>query len=267
MFLLPFGVLFYVSFLTYTSGQVIPSLPLTLSGYIKFFSDSYYPAVILRSFRISIITTVICVIVAYPVAFFMSRINSYAKAVMMVLITLPLISGVMVQTVGLYGMMTAYGPLNNFLVYIGLIKKPVQFLGQISAVVIGLVQGFLPYMVFPIMNVLQVIPANVLEAAESLGANKFRQFIHITLPMSLGGVFAGSLLVFGACLNSYATPDLLGRGKIPVIGTAVYQHAMLVFNWPFASVIAMLVLFIAFCLVTLTGFLTRDNQRKGAAAS
>lgn len=261
-FAIPFVMLFYNSFLTYT-GNVIPEFPLTVQNYIKFFKDSYYPEVIGRTLYISIITTLLVTVLAYPLAYFMSKIKGYFKTILLVLVTLPLISGVLVQNMGLYGMLTNYGTVNNFLMALNIIDEPVQLLGNNFAVIIGLTQGFLPFMILPVMNSLQDIPENIHQAAESLGANKVNQFFRVTLPMSFGGCKAGAVLVFGACLSSYTTPSLLGRGKVQVIGTVVYQQAMQLFNWPFASSIAMLLLLLILIFMSLPKFITRQQDQGG----
>ncbi len=261
-FAIPFVMLLYNSFLTYT-GRVMPELPLTLENYIKFFKDSYYPEVIGRTFYISFVTTLIVAVLAYPLAYFMAKLRGYFKTIMLVLVTLPLISGVMVQNMGLYGMLTNYGTVNRFLMALRIIDEPIQLLGNNLAVIIGLTQGFLPFMVLPVMNSLQAIPENIFQASESLGANKVRQFFRITLPLSLNGCIAGAVLVFGACLSSYTTPSILGRGKVPVIGTVVYQQAMQLFNWPFASSLAMILLLIILLFMPFSKLLTSRREKRG----
>lgn len=258
-FIIPFFMLFYNSFLTYT-GRVEPSLPLTFENYVKFFNDSYYPGVIKATFYISIATTFWVTLLAYPLACFMSKIDGYLKTILLVLSTLPLISGVMVQNMGLYGMMTNYGTVNNFLKALNIIQEPLQLLGNETAVIIGLTQGFLPYMILPVMNSIQAIPQNVQQAAESLGANAFHRFIRVTFPLSFRGIAAGAVLVFGASLSSYTTPSILGRGKVQVIGTVVYQQAMQLFNWPFASTIAMILLLIILLFMPCSRFITRKSK-------
>jgi len=265
-FIIPFAMLFYNSFLTYAgSGKVQPSLPFTFENYIKFFKDSYYPGVIGRTFYIAAVTTVLVTVMAYPLAYLMAKTDGYVKTILLVLSTLPLISGVMVQNMGLYGMMTNYGTVNTFLKAIHIITEPLQLLGNETAVIIGLTQGFLPFMILPIMNSLQAIPQNVHQAAESLGANAFHRFMRVTFPLSLKGVAAGAVLVFGASLSSYTTPSILGRGKIQVIGTVVYQQAMQLFNWPFASTIAVLLLVIMMIVMACPKLFSKKERKGGKA--
>lgn len=263
LFIIPFVVLFYYSFLTRASGQVVPSLPFTLSSYLKFFEDSYYPRVVGRTLTLSLLTGGICVVLGYPVAYYITKAKGYVKTLLLVVVILPLVSGVITQTLGLYGMLTSYGPINNALLWAGVIDEPVEFLGTTTGVVIGLTQGFLPYMILTVMNSIQAIPDNVLEAADNLGANAVQRFFLVTLPLSKTGVIAGFVLVFGCCLNAYTTPLLLGRGKVSVIGTAIYQQAMELYNWPFASAIAMILIALVLFFFALSN--TLMNQRKKEA--
>lgn len=254
LFIIPFLVLLYYSFLTYKSGQVIPSTPYTIDAYQKFFADSFYPRVVGRTIRLSFLTAIICAVLGYPVAYYISKAKKYKKTILLVIVILPLVAGVMVQTLGLYGILTSYGPINNALLALGIIDEPIEFLGKESGVLIGLTQGFLPYMILPILTVIQAIPENVLEAADNLGANGFQRFIRVTLPLSKNGIISGFVLVFGCCLNSYTTPLLLGRGKVSVIGTSIYQQAMALYNWPFASAIAMILIalvLVVFCVANV----------------
>lgn len=261
-FIIPFIVLLYYSFLTSSSGQVIPTTPYTIASYKKFFQDSFYPRVVMRTIGISLLTASICTVLGYPVAYFISKSRGYKKTILLVIIILPLVAGVMVQTLGLYGILTSYGPVNNALLYLGIINEPIEFLGTPTGVVIGLTQGFLPYMILPVMNSIQAIPDNVLEAADNLGANGVQRFFRVTLPLSKTGIISGFVLVFGCCLNSYTTPLLLGRGKVSVIGTTIYQQAMQLFNWPFASAIAMILISIVLLVYMLTNIIPKSMKKR-----
>ena len=267
LFVVPFIVLLYYSFLTYKSGQVIPTTPYTLGAYAKFFSDSFYPRVVGRTIVISLVTALICSVLGYPVAYFISKSKGYLKTILLVIVILPLVAGVMVQTLGLYGILTSYGPVNNFLLTLGIIDEPIEFLGTETGVIIGLTQGFLPYMILPVMNSIQAIPDNVLEAADNLGANSVHRFLNVTFPLSKTGVISGFVLVFGCCLNSYTTPLLLGRGKVSVIGTVIYQQAMQLFNWPFAAAIAMILIALVLVVFTITTLLPKKiHKNQGGVA-
>lgn len=267
LFIIPFFVLVYYSFLTYRSGQVVPSTPYTLSAYGKFFADSFYPRVVLRTIGISFLTAALCSVFGYPVAYYISKSRGYKKTILLVIVILPLVAGVMTQTLGLYGMLTSYGPVNNALLYMGIIEEPIEFLGRPSGVVIGLTQGFLPYAILPIMTSIQAIPDNVMEAADNLGANGVQRFLRVTLPLSKTGIISGFVLVFGCCLNSYTTPLLLGRGKVSVIGTTIYQQSMQLYNWPFASAIAVILIALVLIVFALTTMIPKKvkQRREGRA--
>lgn len=262
LFIIPFLVLVYYSFLTYRSGQVVPSTPYTLGAYVKFFADSFYSRVVLRTVGISLLTALCCSVLGYPVAYYVSKSRGYKKTLLLVIIILPLVAGVMTQTLGLYGMLTSYGPVNNVLLSLGIIEEPIEFLGRTSGVVIGLTQGFLPYSILPIMTSIQAIPDNVMEAADNLGANGVQRFLRVTLPLSKTGVLSGFVLVFGCCLNSYTTPLLLGRGKVSVIGTTIYQQAMQLYNWPFAAAIAVILIALVLVVFTLTTMIPKKIKQR-----
>ena len=265
LFIIPFLVLLYYSFLTYKSGQVIPSTPYTIDAYRKFFADSFYPRVVGRTIRLSFLTAIICAVLGYPVAYYISKAKKYKKTILLVVVILPLVAGVMVQTLGLYGILTSYGPVNNALLALGIIDEPIEFLGKEAGVLIGLTQGFLPYMILPVLTVIQAIPENVLEAADNLGANGFQRFIRVTLPLSKSGIISGFVLVFGCCLNSYTTPLLLGRGKVSVIGTGIYQQAMALYNWPFASAIAMILIALVLVVFCVANIVPRQMKKRQEA--
>lgn len=265
LFIIPFIVLLYYSFLTYSAGQVVPSTPYTLSSYQKFFEDSFYPRVVGRTIGISFLTALVCTVLGYPVAYYISKSRGYKKTLLLVIVILPLVAGVMTQTLGLYGILTSYGPVNNALLALGIIQEPIEFLGKTSGVVIGLAQGFLPYMVLPVMNSIQAIPDNVLEAADNLGANAFQRFFRITLPLSKTGILSGFVLVFGCCLNSYTTPLLLGRGKVSVIGTTIYQQAMQLYNWPFAAAIAMILIVLVLVIFSFANAVPKQMKKRQEA--
>lgn len=261
LFIVPFGILCVYSFLRYIPGSLNLVHTFTLENYLRFFQDAYYGQVLVRTVLISIIVTLISLIMAYPLAYFMAHSSSYTKTVLLVLVTLPLISGVIVQTLGWYCILARYGPVNNCLKALGLISNPINILGNEIGVTFGLIQGFLPFMVLPLMNSIQAIPASLHEAAESLGASKVMSFFRVTLPLSMNGILAGSLLVFCACLSSFTTPSVLGQGKVHVIGTIIYQQAIQLFNWPFASVLAIILLAGLFLLALASRWLSVIGKR------
>lgn len=240
IFMVPFLFLVIFSFWRFVPGSLIPERVFSIENYAKLFLDPYYSDVFFRTLRISVLATVVCAVAGFPVARTLSSMRSKWKGLLLALLLLPLVGGVMVQTMGWVALLLRYGALNGFLRTVGIISQPINFLGGEFAVVIGLVQGFLPFMVLPLITILTRLDPSMEEAASMLGANRLRTFFEVVLPLSSGGLTVGCLLVFTASLASFVTPSVLGQGKIQVFGTLAYQQAILVLNWPFASALAVL---------------------------
>lgn len=240
---IPLIILIIYSFFKYAPPEIIPKPIFTLENYAKFFKDVWYGGVLVKTTLLSLITTLFCLVLGYTLAYYIAGRRSFIKSVLLTLVILPLITGSLVQTLGWYAIFSNSGPVNNILKALRVIWEPLPFLGSEVSIVIGLIQAFLPYMMFPILNSIETIPQNLKDAAASLGANNFIIFFRITLPLSINGIMAGCLLVFASSLSSYVTPSILGQGKIPFISMIIYQQALQVFNWPFASVLAIVLLF------------------------
>lgn len=260
VFLAPFALLAVQSFWTYVSSFVSEPT-FTLANYQKLFVDSYYFQVYGRTAKLSLISTAITLVLAYPLARFISRLPTGKKGFMLSLVALPMIGGAMIQTMGWMTMMMRYGMLNGILMGIGLIQKPITFLGSELGVVIGLIQSFIPLMVLPLVASLGAIDESLEDAAKSLGANSMRTFFSVVLPLSLPGAISGTILVFMVNLTMFVTPSLLGQNKITVFGTLAYQQAIAVGNWPFASAFAIFFIFMLGVLALMGSWLTNAIQK------
>jgi len=260
IFLLPFVFLVIQSFWTYESSFVANPI-FTWANYAKLFSDNYYFGVYLRTVKISLISTAITLILAYPLARFISRLRSGLKGFLISLVALPMIGGAMIQTMGWMAMMMRYGMLNGILMGLGLAKEPVAFLGTELGIVIGLVQSFIPLMVLPLVASLGAIDISLEEAAKSLGANSRRTFFEIVFPLSIPGAISGTILTLMMNLTMFVTPSILGQNKIMVFGTIAYQQAISVGNWPFASAFAIFFILSVGILAFLASALTKSLQK------
>lgn len=238
IFFVPFFQLILYSFWGYVKGSLIPNQQFTFENYVRIFSDPYYFEIYLRTAKLSLISTAITLLLAFPLARYISRKPTGAKGFLIALVSLPLIGGAMIQTMGWLAMLLRYGVINGLLMTLGIISEPVDWLGTQTGVIIGLVQSFIPLMVLPIVATLGSMDENLEDAAKSLGASPIRTFFEVVFPLSLPGVISGSLLVFVVNLTMFVTPSILGQGKIQVFGTLVYQSAIQVMNWPFASAYA-----------------------------
>jgi spermidine/putrescine transport system permease protein len=238
-------------------GGVEPGF--TLQHYARFF-DPLYLTILKRTFLISIVCTVLCLLMGYPVAYVIARSGKW-KNFLMFLVVLPFWTSFLVRTFAMIFLMRDTGLINNWLLRLGLIQDPVTMLYTPSAVMAGLVYGFLPFMILPIYASLEKLDFSLLEAAEVLGARPTARFLRVTLPLSMPGVVAGCLLVFIPALGSFITSDLLGGAKEIMIGNLVQNQFSSARNWPFGSAASFIVM--ALVLVSVTIYLRIRDQSPG----
>jgi putative spermidine/putrescine transport system permease protein len=215
-------------------------LPLTLGHYWHFFSTGLYTHVLVVTLRISLVTTVAAVVLAYPVALVMVRTNLLINRILTMVVIAPLIVSVVVRTYG-WQLILANGKtgiLNWLLLATGLAKSPVTLLYSETAVVIGSLHVFYPMMVLPLASALGRIDARIEDAARTLGATFWRVFRRITLPLSLPGLAVGCTLVFSLTAGSFVTPAILGGRGAQMLGMLVDQQILVVYDWPFGATVA-----------------------------
>ncbi|WP_080835894.1 ABC transporter permease [Cohnella massiliensis] len=260
VFLIPAIVLLINSFQANQPERTMWERDLSLGSFSRFFSDPYFIKVIGTTLLLAVIVVAVSLVVGYLLAYHIYKAKSFVKTTLITVVLTPLFSGALLQSLGWYLMFARYGPINVALRDMGLLSQPHNFLGTYGAVVVALVHGFLPFMVLCIVNSLRSIPANVLDAASSLGASSFTAFVRVTLPLSKGGMMAGSALVFGGTLGSFATPGIVGQGKIQLLAQIIYQQAIQIFDWSFASVISIALLVV---LAAVTILLNRSVNASG----
>src|SRR6266700_2280630 len=210
--LIPLVILFRYSLNQFVPGKFMVDA-LTVENYVKFFTDVYYTAVLTRTVRIALITTVICLAMGFPLAYVLARTRTRYKNVLIMLVVLPLFVGNAVRAAGWMTLFGSKGFLNVTLMQLGIITSPLQIMFTEGAVVAGIIAVNLPYMVLTLQSVIEGINRNVEEAAFSLGAGPMTMFRRVLLPLSLPGILAGTILTFILGMNAYATPVLLGGPK------------------------------------------------------
>ncbi|MEX0960690.1 MAG: ABC transporter permease [Burkholderiales bacterium] len=225
-------------------------LNLTFESYTRFFTDALYARLFLKSFIYAAITAVACLAIAYPLALLIARSPRKHRDIMVLLVILPFWSNFLIR---IYAWMIILGPqslfvqlFNNFIGVFGL--GPVTLLYTPFAVVIGLVYVHLPFMVLPLYANLEKHDAALLDAAQDLGANTWQRFWRVTFPLSLPGVYAGTALVFIPALGMFAIPDILGGTEGIMIGNVIKQQFLDTRDWPFGSVLAMVLTVVAVAL-------------------
>jgi spermidine/putrescine transport system permease protein len=256
-FVLPMLLMLGVSFMPRgVYGGVTPGF--TLEHYRRFL-DPLYLHVLVRTVAWAGVATVVCLLLGYPVAWVIARSRRY-RSVLLLLVVLPFWTSFLVRTFAMIFLLRDTGLVNTLLLQAGLIREPLTLLYTPFAVLLGLVHGFLPFMVLPIYASLEKLDPALLEASEVLGARPAAQFFTVTLPLSLPGVIAGSLLVFVPALGSFVTSDLLGGAKQVMIGNLVQSQFTTARNWPFGSAASFALLLLVLVAVVLALRL-RDRER------
>ncbi|MEL7234804.1 MAG: ABC transporter permease, partial [Chloroflexota bacterium] len=221
--------------------------------------------VFLRSIRIALTSTVICLILGYPLGYYISTRKSQAmRSFALFLVILPFWTNFLVRTYAWRIILGQEGVLNNIMLNLGIIEEPVQMLFTQGAVIVGLVYGFLPFMVLPIYASVERFDFKLVEAAKDLGANDWSAFWRVVWPGTLPGVVAGSILVFIPSIGSYVTPDLLGggTGNALMIGNLIADWFGATGNWPRGSAISIAMMaLVMLSLLVYWRFGQQDEQR------
>ena len=235
---------------------------LTTESYGRFFSDFLYTELFLKSFAYAAITTIICLVIAYPLAMLIARSPKRHRDLLVLLVILPFWSNFLIRV---YAWMIILGPqsvfvtaLNNVLGMAGI--EPVTLLYTPFAVIVGLVYVHLPFMVLPLYANLEKHDPALLDAAQDLGANAWRRFWRVTFPLSLPGVYAGAALVFIPALGIFAIPDILGGTEGIMIGNVIKQQFLDTRDWPFGSVLSMVLTVMAVALAGLAAWVARKSR-------
>lgn len=236
-FLGPLSIVFVVSFATRGEyGRI--DYDFTLSNYRSIVDTLYVPA-LWRSLWIATATTLLCIVVSFPAAYYIAVHASPAwKRLLLVLAVIPFWTSFLIRTFSWILLLRSEGVINSALIDVGLIDQPLKLLYSDFAVLLGQVYGELPFMILPLYVALDRLDLRLLEAAQDLGANRFWSFLKVTLPLSRPGLIAGSVLVFIPSLGAFITPDLLGGAKSVMVGNLI-QNQFAQLNQPFGSAISL----------------------------
>lgn len=255
--ILPLLIIVLFSFTEKTEMGSI-SMVFTLDNYRKFFQPLYLN-VLKRSVILAVVSTVMCLIVGYPMAYIMSRAPRKKRNLMATLFVLPLWTNFLLRTYAWMGLLREQGLVNEFLRAIGLIERPLQLLYNNGAVVMGMVYNFLPFMVLPIYSVLVKLDDSLLEAAHDLGANDVKVFQKVIFPLSLPGVATGIYMVFMPAVSTFVLSDLLGGSHTILLGNLIENQFRNARNWQFGSAISVIMLL--FIIVTM-GYFAKDGDHE-----
>jgi len=252
----PLFILFIYSFWRKTSTGLIPTF--TLFNYVSIFSKQLYPLVILRSIQIGFVTSIICVLLSYPVAFSLTFKYKRLQDFVLYLILISLFSSYLVRVYAWKTILGSNGLFNQILKYLGIIEEPLTFLlYSPTAIIITLVFIFIPFTILPIYSSLQNISADLLEAARDLGANRINTFYRVTLPLSMPGVITGFIFSFVLAAGDYVTPQMVGGTEGLMVGRVVQDQFGMTFNWPFGSALAYFTIFVLIFIISLVIWITK----------
>ena len=257
----PMAMLFRISLNEYSPTQLMLEA-LQPGNYLRALADPYYQGVMGTTMTVAFSCTVICLVIGFPAAWWLARMDSKQKSLAVILTVFPLLVGNVVRSAGWMALLGRDGAINASLRGVGIISEPLQLLYTQGAVIVGIVAVVAPYMILTLSAVIEGIPRNLEEAAANLGAGPMTAFRRVVLPLAVPGVVAGSVLVFILCMNAYATPVLLGGPQFKMMAPAVYDQFVRGTNWPFGAALAFLLLVVTLALTVLGSAVVGRKYRR-----
>jgi spermidine/putrescine transport system permease protein len=257
-FVLPLGIVLVVSLATRgTYGGVIWTF--TLENY-RHLLDSQYLHIYTRSVVLAGVTTAICLILGFPLAYYMARLPRHLQSLWVVLIMVPFWTNFLIRTYAWMFILSTEGVLNQVLLRVGIVAHPLQILYTDTAVVIGLVYGYLPFMVLPLYVALSRVDVSLIEVAWDLYASGTAVLWKVLVPLAKPGIVSGSILVFIPSLGAYVTPDLLGGAKSLMVGNLIQHEYLVVRDWPLGSAISFVLMLLVLAGIWLYWQLERTGR-------
>lgn len=233
------------------------------SAYVEFFQDEYYLKIFMRTVKVAFITTAVCMAAGVPTAYFISRCQKKWRGILLSVSIFPLMTNSVIRSFAWINILGSNGIINRFLMTAGFVEKPAKLLYTDFAIIIGSVYLFLPLMIVTVAGVMENIEDDMMEAALSLGADRFKAFMKVIFPISLPGIIVGGILVFTGTLTAYTTPQLLGGNKHMVLATFIYQRAMSVGDWNGAAVISLIMIATTLAVIKGLNALSARLDRRG----
>jgi putative spermidine/putrescine transport system permease protein len=233
----------------------------TLAHFTRFLSDAYYLGVVWRTIYLSVVITLICAIIGFPLAYVMARVSPQWRLWLIVLVILPLMTSVVVRTFGWMVLLGRGGLVPFTLWKMGVVGRNFTLMQTEAAIVIGMVQVLLPFTTLSILGVVMKIDRRLEEAARTMGAGFLATLRSVVLPLATPGILAGSLLAFTLSVSSFVTPSLLGGVRLPVIAGSIYESATKTLEWNFAAAQSVILLIGVF--LALTPYIKLSGRRRG----
>lgn len=259
--LLPFCLVLASSFLSHTEDSFI-QLPFTLRNYTQLY-DAIYLRIIQKSIFIAGMATIICLLLGYPFAYLIARMQSRWKNFLILLVIIPFWTSSLIRSYALIAIIKAKGILNSALIALGIIHHPLSLLFTNTAVIIGLVYNLLPFMILPIMTNVERLDIRLIDAAYDLGANRFTTFRKVIIPLTMPGIISGVILVFLPAMTIFYIPDILGGAKSILVGNLIQNQLLVAQNWPLGSAVSTVLTLMLVSLLLIYVWTTRSTKGKG----
>ncbi len=234
--LLPFCLVALASFASHDDAHLL-SFPLTLANYSEL-NNSIYVKIFKQSFYIAGTCTIICLLLGYPFAYIIARMQNRYKRLLTLLIVIPFWTSSLIRTYSMITMLKPKGVISSILMGLGLIDKPLPLLFTDTSVMIGLVYNLLPFMILPLLSNIERLDIRLVDAARDLGANRLTTFRKIIIPLTMPGIISGCILVFLPAMTIFYIPDLLGGSKSILLGNLIQNQFLIAQNWPLGSAIS-----------------------------
>jgi putrescine transport system permease protein len=253
-FLIPFVIVLKISFSTsqiamppyepllHWTGEKVMQIKLNLGNFAFLVEDDLYWRAYLNSIKVAAVSTILCLLIGYPMAYAMARSSSSSRNILLLLVALPFFTSFLLRVYAWIGILKNNGFLNQALMWLGVIEQPIQMLQTDFAVYIGIVYSYLPFMIMPLYANLEKMDVTLLEAASDLGCKPWQGFLKITVPLSMPGIIAGCLLVFIPAVGEFVIPSLLGDPGMLMIGKVLWTEFFNNRDWPVASAVAIALL-------------------------
>ncbi|MFG1220835.1 ABC transporter permease [Xanthobacter wiegelii] len=257
-FVAPLGLLVAISF--ETERQMTGTLG--LAQYAAFLTDGLNLAVLRDTLLVGAKATLLCLLFGYPLAWLSTRVAARWQAVLIFLVVLPIVTSVVVRTFAWIVILGRHGIVNEAILALGLSAQPLKLLFSETGVVIVLAQVQMPLMVLPLITTLQRIDPNLESASQALGAGAWRTFFKVTLPLSLPGIIAGTILTYTACVTAFVTQSLIGGSRLLFMPMMIFQQAMDLQNWPFAAAVSVIFMISVLLIVAMLVALSRSRTAR-----
>ncbi len=253
MILVPMLLILFYAFTI--EGNSVTKVVFSLSNFKRFLTDKDFLSVLVRSLRIALETTVVCLLIGYPAAYIIAKFSETVKLRWVLLITFPTWINMLVRTYAWTGILQEDGIINSVLAFFG--AGPVEFLYTDFAVILGMVYNFLPFMIIQIYTSLTKMDYSLIEAANDLGATPAKAFLKVTLPLSVPGIISGITLVFLPSVSSFCIPRMLGGGSYVMVGTLIESQFLTAGDWNFGSAVS----FIMAIIIMVSMFITKKIDK------